>query len=665
MTFLQPILLIALPLVALPILIHLINRQRHRTVVWGAMMFLLDAKRLTRGMARLRHWLIMAMRMLAIGALVFAVARPLASGTLGLTLGGAPDTTIILLDRSASMQEQNVQLGESKRAAALGKLAQLFQSVRRTGRVVLIDSGGNRATAIESPEALLQLPDTAATDGAADVPALLQTAYQYCAANQTGRTDIWICSDLRVSDWLPDDGRWAALREAFGPQEAVRFYLLSYPDIAPSNVSVTVEAVRLVTLDQTTQLLLDVTLRRPAGSGERLAVPLEFVINGARSVATIEMNELEYRLQGHSLTVDAQARSGWGYVELPADANLHDNRYYFAFGDAPERHTVIVTDDIRQAEPWRIAATAPVDPAIQYSAEVSSPAERNSPAWDKASLIVWQAPLPEGEVARQLQQYVEQGRPVVFFPPSPSSTESVSSSWNGFRWGVWTTRPDDEPLQVQSWRGDSDLLQHTLSGAPLPVGKLLVYQYCTLEGAGQPLATLAGGACLLQRCAMGRGACYFCTTLPGTGQSSLLRDGVVFYVMLHRALAIGAATQSDVDQWGAGTSEAREISDWPMLSPLPPDALSSDRALFAGVLQKGERLVALNRPASEDRLDVLTDQQVGQMFQGLSYRQMKEEIGSTSALASEVWRAFVVCMALALVTEAVLCLPPRQTEADR
>ncbi|MEZ6147102.1 MAG: BatA domain-containing protein [Planctomycetaceae bacterium] len=108
MTFLQPILLAGLPLVALPILIHLINRWRHRKVEWGAMMFLLDAKRLTRGMAKLRFWLIMAMRMLAIAALLFAFARPLTSGWLGLAIGGQVETTIILLDRSASMEQTDL-----------------------------------------------------------------------------------------------------------------------------------------------------------------------------------------------------------------------------------------------------------------------------------------------------------------------------------------------------------------------------------------------------------------------------------------------------------------------------------------------------------------------------------------------------------------------------
>ena len=87
MSFLQPILLAALPLVALPIIIHLINQRRYQTVKWAAMMFLLAANRMSRGYARLRQWLIMAMRMAAIAALVFAVSRPLSGGWLGLAGG--------------------------------------------------------------------------------------------------------------------------------------------------------------------------------------------------------------------------------------------------------------------------------------------------------------------------------------------------------------------------------------------------------------------------------------------------------------------------------------------------------------------------------------------------------------------------------------------------
>src|SRR5580658_7057218 len=105
MSFLQPWVLFALPVIALPIIIHLINQMRFQTIQWAAMMFLLAAHRMARGYSRLRQWLIMLFRMLAIAALLFAVARPLASGWLGLAAGGQADTTIVLLDRSPSMQQ--------------------------------------------------------------------------------------------------------------------------------------------------------------------------------------------------------------------------------------------------------------------------------------------------------------------------------------------------------------------------------------------------------------------------------------------------------------------------------------------------------------------------------------------------------------------------------
>lgn len=48
MTFIQPWMLLALPLVALPVIIHLINQRRYQTVRWAAMMFLLAANRMSR-----------------------------------------------------------------------------------------------------------------------------------------------------------------------------------------------------------------------------------------------------------------------------------------------------------------------------------------------------------------------------------------------------------------------------------------------------------------------------------------------------------------------------------------------------------------------------------------------------------------------------------------
>src|SRR5215469_752999 len=143
MSFLQPMLLAALPLVALPIIIHLINQRRYQTVRWAAMMFLLAANRMSRGYARIRQWLIMAFRMAAIAALVFAVSRPLAGGWLGLAGGGRADTTIVVLDRSPSMQQGAAGAGGSKLDTGRRQLAQTLATLG-SSRWVLIESATNR-----------------------------------------------------------------------------------------------------------------------------------------------------------------------------------------------------------------------------------------------------------------------------------------------------------------------------------------------------------------------------------------------------------------------------------------------------------------------------------------------------------------------------------------
>src|SRR4051794_9563088 len=240
MSFLQPLILSALPLVALPVIIHLINQRRCQTVPWGAMMFLLAANRMSRGYARIRQWLIMAFRMAAIAALVFAVSRPLAGGWLGSTASGRADTTIVVLDRSPSMQQGRGGSGSSKLETGRRRLARALGTLG-PGRLVLIDGGTNAPRELESADALLNSPAAGPTSASSDIPGMLGAARDYIRANKPVRTEVWICSDLRRNDWEPDDGRWRSLRESFlGFPQGVGIHLLAYPGTAPDDLSVRV-----------------------------------------------------------------------------------------------------------------------------------------------------------------------------------------------------------------------------------------------------------------------------------------------------------------------------------------------------------------------------------------------------------------------------------------
>src|SRR5690606_5502250 len=123
MTFLQPFILWGLPLVLLPVIIHLINRMRYRRQPWAAMRFLLSATRASTSHAKLRQFLVLLFRTLAVLALILFLARPLAGGWMGWMLSPAPDVVLVLLDRSASM-ETKIPGNITKREQALKLISQ-------------------------------------------------------------------------------------------------------------------------------------------------------------------------------------------------------------------------------------------------------------------------------------------------------------------------------------------------------------------------------------------------------------------------------------------------------------------------------------------------------------------------------------------------------------
>jgi hypothetical protein len=643
MSFLHPLLLLGLPLVALPIIIHLINQRRFQSVRWGAMMFLLQANRMSRGYSRLRQWLIMAMRMLAIAGLISA--------------GGRPDTTIVLLDRSPSMQQTGTGVATSKLEAARRQLSQTL-SMLGPGRLVLIENTTNQPIELASPEALVQSASAESVSASADLPAMLGAAHNYIEANQSGRTEIWICSDLRENDWNSDSGRWQTIRDTFSKfPQGVRFYLLAYPQTPEGNVSVRVTDVRRQTSGDGADLLVSLRLTREAGqhggpqsgAAAKQTVPIQFEIDGARSELSVEMDGPEYTLKEHRIPIEKTRQRGWGRVSIPADANLADNQFYFVFDQPAPRKTIVVADEPQSAQPLRLAAAVVSDPKLVSSADSIDAEQLANVEWDQIALVLWQAPLPEGDNARLIQLFVERGGRVIFFPPrNPTSAELFGAHWES-----WVESPQEVP--VDNWRGDSDLLSQTQSGAPLPVGKLEIRGYCKLAGELTPLAMLRGGAPLLARAATNRGGVYFCATTPAAADSSLANNGVVLYVLVQRALADGAAVLGTTRQLVAGEAKDDDATTWQGLAA-PAGALSTEYPFHQGAYEAGERLLAVNRAPAEDQAPVLIDRRVAELFKGLDFSRVDDQADGAGSLVQEIWRMFLIAMIAALLLEALLCL---------
>src|SRR5215831_1250913 len=94
--FLFPMMLLGLAAVAIPILIHLLNRRRYNVVDWGAMQFL-QISETTRRRILIEELLLMLLRMGLIAILVVGLASPFLDSPAFARLAGAGDRDVVLI----------------------------------------------------------------------------------------------------------------------------------------------------------------------------------------------------------------------------------------------------------------------------------------------------------------------------------------------------------------------------------------------------------------------------------------------------------------------------------------------------------------------------------------------------------------------------------------
>ena len=332
MNFIQPWILLALPLVAVPIIIHLVNQRRFQTVPWAAMMFLLQASRMSSGYTKLRQWLILLMRALAVACLVFFTSRPLASGLIGLLGSRSSEVAIVLLDRSPSMQETRTGTGMTKLQSALTQLSSTLQTLG-VQRVLVFDSARDKPSEFESPAAMVSDPSLVANGITSDIPGMLERVLVYIKNNRFGNANVWICSDMRESDWRSRDGRWAADRDGFiGLTQEVRFQVLDLGAASNENRSIRILSAKRVQGTQGVELSLSFKIERTVGATVPIAmqIPVEVEVGGARSVVNVDLQSEsaevnDYRIALSSENGNASLDKGWGLVRIPGDTNSADN----------------------------------------------------------------------------------------------------------------------------------------------------------------------------------------------------------------------------------------------------------------------------------------------------------------------------------------------------
>jgi hypothetical protein len=102
----NPIMLAGAAAGSIPIIIHLLNRQRFKKIAWGAMHWLWASYKKSQRRLQIEQLILLLLRILLLILLAIALARPALQEGLGLIAGASSVHRVVVIDNSYSMGQQ-------------------------------------------------------------------------------------------------------------------------------------------------------------------------------------------------------------------------------------------------------------------------------------------------------------------------------------------------------------------------------------------------------------------------------------------------------------------------------------------------------------------------------------------------------------------------------
>jgi hypothetical protein len=402
MAFLAPLFLAGLVALAVPVIVHLTHKERKDVVVFPSLMFLTRIPYQAVRKQRIRHWLLFAMRCLALILLALAFARPfLTSPAAAAPVRGlGARELVILLDRSFSMGygdrwARGVQ-------AARRAIAGLGAGDRAS--LVLFDATATAATEPTSDKAILSAALDAARPGAGTTryESAFKLAQRLTMDSRLPRREVLVISDFQRIGW---DGRDMPSLPA-----GTKVNTVDLADAKTSNVAVT-----------------GVDFRRDyAEDRERVAITARLVNRSAEPrtgySVTLELDGRTVETKQVNLAANAAATVDFAAVPLPAgttrgvvrgadDPLPRDNSFFFAISRG-QALSVLVVDGHEGGAGRSLYIDHALDIGDQPDFRVTTKRLENLTGSDFAgrSLVLFNdSDLPAGELGRRLVEYVENG----------------------------------------------------------------------------------------------------------------------------------------------------------------------------------------------------------------------------------------------------------------
>ena len=591
--------------VAVPLFLHFFNLRQPRTVEFSSLAFVKELQASAVQRVRIKEWLLLALRMLAIACLVMAFAQPTLTSSLGGMGASAPTTHAIVIDNSLSMSADGE--GGAYFDQAVQKAQGVLGTVEENDEVLLwptARSGTRRPEPVSNAGVARQsLAGLEPRAGARPLAQAVGRAAEAARRADAPQTVVYVASDLQastlgdsVSTTVPED---------------VQVQLLPVQTRTQSNVGVSDITVtsRIAEVDQPVQLEATLTNHGPETLTDYVASVYLDGDRVAQATTTLEPG-LETTV---SFTVTPQTR-GWldGAVVTEDDDFPVDDRRHFALHVPEERRVLLVRGEGQDTRYLDLALSSEmISDRIAFRTTTIEEQELSSAELGRydAVLLAGARSLSSGEVDA-LARFVDRGGGLLLFPSAQARPEDYNALFGALDAGSFRGFSGSRSAeQTVASFGRVDLQHPLFEGvfqerrqeeASVEQPDLYYTMNFRPSGqAGQTLIELSNGFPFLHEVRHGRGRLLLSAVAPTQAWSDLPVRGL-FVPLLYRSVYYLSATTSVAgEQLVAGRPAELRVTGVPPEASVRlqgPDGIEvtpEQRTLFGATLvQVGGTLTA-------------------------------------------------------------------------
>lgn len=351
-SLLHPLLAIAgLAAVTVPIIIHLLLRQKPKPILFPALLLLKKRQTQTIRRLKIQNWLLLVLRCLVLLMLGLAIARPTVRSSLFALDQQAPIFAVMIFDDSPSMTFREKGQTRLEQAESLAKSA--IMRMPSGSKIAIVEASNPIASVFLEKSAAISRIDSLETEPlGVQVNEALAAGIRSLIDQKDQRRELYIFSDQAAHAWnVNDSDRLTNLLKEAGPGLSV--YVIDVHAEVLKNVAIDDWKLSAQVLPMNGDLEIDATIRQRGTEGDNI---VRLIIDGE------PRGEKPVRLSGgQGVTINLPVpglREGFHQGEIllaTGDDMPFDDRRYFTVDVRPAARVLIVSDNKNESIYWRKA----------------------------------------------------------------------------------------------------------------------------------------------------------------------------------------------------------------------------------------------------------------------------------------------------------------------